>query len=180
VAETAQALGVRQFIILPNNGNVRFSAEQVRQLHPDKEIEVIPTQTVPEGFAALMAFEREADLTTNAHQMRHAIRRVKTGEITRAVRTCHLDGLDIHEGDTIAIHQGRITGVHPDPGIAAHALVDRLIDENDAVISLFRGETQPEEQAERLAAELTGRFPDLEVELHHGGQPHYAYIISIE
>jgi len=177
---TANRYRCRQLILLPNNGNVLFSAEQACALHAQREVVVIPTRTVPEGFSALMAFDPEADLPVNVERMRQAIKQVKTGEVTQAVKEYQSDDLQVRAGDTIAIHQNKILGTFPDAQSAVRHMVATLLGESDAVISLFHGEDTPEVVAQALAQELALTYPDLDVELHHGGQPHYAYIVSIE
>jgi hypothetical protein len=172
--------GSRAFVILPNNGNVLFSAQQLAGLHPDKKIAVVPTRTVPEGLSALMAFDPEGEFDRNVENMRRAAKRVKTGEVTTAVKTYQSGDLAVHPGDTIAIFEDRIIGTFPDAGNAAIHLVKTMSSESDEIISLFSGEHISEEAAKTLEMELVATYPHLEVERHHGGQPHYAYIVSIE
>lgn len=180
VENTASLFGARNFILLPNNGNVIFSAEQIPKLNQDKQIWVIPTRSVPEGFSALLAYEANTDIETNIENMRRAAKRIKTGEVTWAVRSHQTNGLEIKQGDTIAVFDGTIIGSFPDPQTATRHLVETMVLENDEIISIYHGEDIPENVAEEIKSELVARYPQMEVELHFGGQPHYAFIVSVE
>ncbi|MBU1078137.1 MAG: DAK2 domain-containing protein [Spirochaetes bacterium] len=170
----------QNYILLPNNGNVIFTAEQIKGLNEDKNITIIPTRSVPEGFATLLAYNHEFSIDENIHNMNLSIKAVKTGEITKAVKDTSMNGLKIRKNDIIALYNNTIISTFSDTDTAVIDLIDSMIDEEDELISLFYGEDIEEQQAKKNESRLKKLYNNVEVEVHHGGQPHYSYIISIE
>jgi DAK2 domain fusion protein YloV len=168
-----------EVIVLPNNKNIIPTAEQAKSLCK-KRVEVIPTITVPQGIAALLALNYQADLATNARAMADAAAAIETAEITTAVRSTQVNGLSIQEGDFIALVDGRIHAKGSSPVEVALAALKEMHTEAREIITIYYGEPVTPSEAQALADEVTGAFPEQEVELINGGQPHYHYIVSAE
>lgn len=166
-------------ILLPNNSNIVLTAEQVQRLSK-KNLVVVPTQTLPQGVAALMAFNYEAGLEENARAMKKAADEIHTIEITRAVRAARLDGFEVAEGDAIAIVDGKLMGTDRDLSSVSFAALAKAGVEQAELVTLYYGEGASREEAEALASEIEQRWPGRIIEIVDGGQPHYPYIISLE
>lgn len=169
----------KHVFILPNNGNIVMAAQQAKDV-VDQQVSVIPTKTIPQGIAAFIAFNPETDVETNGKRMAEAAEHVKSGQITFAVRDTQKDGLNIKKGDYIAISGGEIIAADKKQAEAAKQLLGRMISEEDDIVTLIYGEEAGVEEAEELATFVEERFPDMEVEIHEGGQPVYSYIVSVE
>lgn len=166
--------------IFPNNKNIVLAANQARDLTEDKEIIVVPTSTVPQGITALISFVPEKSSRENAETMEESISKVRTGQITYAVRDTRLDEKEIHEGDMMGIGDHGILAVGRDRIQVAMDTVARMMDDESEVISVYYGADVSSEEAEELLEKIEGEYPDCEVELNRGGQPIYYYIISVE
>lgn len=165
--------------VLPNNKNIILAAEQAAELSETKVV-VLPTKTVPQGYAAMMAFLPHLDEPTNTEAMKEAIGTVKTAQVTYAVRDTSVSGKEISEGDIIGICEGEITTVGEKPAKVCRELIKSMVDEDSSVISVFYGSDVTDEEAERLAEKLEEKYPDMDVMLQSGKQPLYYYIISVE
>lgn len=166
-------------IILPNNSNIILAANQAKKLS-DKNIEVVPTKTIPQGIAALLAFDEEIDVEKNLDNMKEAIESVKTGQVTFAVRDTVINDIEIKKDDIIGINDGEIVSVGNDINKVSSELVNNLIDEEDSLITIFYGEDVREEKARELVEILEEENEDFDIELVYGGQPLYYYIFSVE
>lgn len=166
--------------IFPNNKNIVLAANQARDLTEDKEIIVIPTRTVPQGITAMISYVPEKTPQENEEVMKEAIAKVKTGQITYAVRDTRIDDKEIHEGDIMGIGDQGILAVGRSREEVAKATVEAMMTDEAEVISIYYGADVPEEDAEKLAAAVEEKYPDCEVELSRGGQPIYYYIVSVE
>mgnify|MGYP005794995073 CR=1 FL=1 len=166
--------------IFPNNKNIVLAANQARDLTEDKEIIVIPTRTVPQGITAMISYVPEKTSQENEEVMKEAIAKVKTGQITYAVRDTRIDDKEIHEGDIMGIGDQGILAVGRGREEVAKATVEAMMTDEAEVISIYYGADVPEEDAEKLAAAVEEKYPDCEVELSRGGQPIYYYIVSVE
>jgi hypothetical protein len=168
-----------EVIVLPNNKNIIPTAEQAKSLCT-KSVVVIPTTTVPQGIAALLALNYQSDLPTNAGTMTHAATTIETGEITIAVRSTQVNGLSIHEGDFIGLVDGKIRT----SGASLHEVLKATLQEMHAegreIITLYYGDSVSPAEAQSAADELADIYSQQEVELVNGGQPHYHYIVSAE
>jgi len=169
----------KQVLVLPNNGNIIMAAEQARTL-TDKEVRIIPTRSIPQGVAALLAMTPGQDLAANAERMQEAINRVKTGEVTYAVRSTTYQDLTIKEGDIIGIADEAIVAVGTDFDEVLVKLMERLVGRSDEVITIFHGADVAAARAEAAAERLRDLYPDREIEMHYGGQPLYYYLLSVE
>ena len=166
-------------IILPNNKNVIFAAQQVKEL-VDRPVEVVPTRSVPQGIGALMGFGLHLDLEENLAAMESAMEEVKTGEVTYAVRTTKAGDLEIEEHDIIGLAEGKIAVAGKSVNEVALMLLEELVDEDSSVISIYVGDNQDLADAEEFRATVEESFPDCDVEMHKGDQPLYYYIMSVE
>ena len=175
-----EKVNAKTIYIFPNNKNIILAANQARDLTEDKEIIVVPTKTIQQGISAMISFVPEKGGEENLASMTDAISRVKTGQITYAVRDTRIDDKEIHEGDIMGIGDAGILAVGRDRLQVAEEMVAEMVDEESEIISVYYGEDVSEEDAEALSDSLTEKYPECEVELNQGGQPIYYYLISVE
>ena len=166
--------------ILPNNKNIILSANQAKDLTEYKEIIVIPTKTVPQGVTAIINFMPDQDAKANEAMMCEEIQNVKTGQVTYAVRDTHIDDKEIHEGDIMGIADQGIVAVGESVEKVSLEMLQTLVDEDTSLISLYYGEDVQEEDASKLAEEVEALYPEIDIDLHLGGQPIYYYVMSVE
>lgn len=166
--------------ILPNNKNIILAAEQARDLVEEKDIIVIPTKTVPQGIAAVIAYVAEVTAKENEEAMNEAISCVKTGQVTYAVRDTSVDGKEIKVNDIMGIDDDGIKAVGSDVNETTIELLGGMVDEDSELISVYYGQDVSKEDAEDFAETLEETFPDCDVELQEGGQPIYYYVLSVE
>ena len=173
------SLEAEKVIVLPNNENVIMSAQQARELSA-KEVVIVPTATIPQGISAFLALDQRADLKTNAEAMERAAKGVQTAEITRAIRSTQIKGLQVEEGAVIGLLNGDLTASGDTLEEVAQEMLRQMGAERYEIITVYYGEDVSQDQAERLASEVRRRYPEQEVELIAGEQPHYHYILSAE
>lgn len=166
--------------ILPNNKNIIMAANQAASLVEDKDIIVIPTKTIPQGITALVNFIPDYSAKENTDAMNAEIEVVKTGQVTYAVRDTEIDGKTIKQDDFMGIGDKSILSVGQDLKETTLEMVDQMIDEDSAIVSIYYGSDSTEEAAEELASLIQEKYPDVEVEINDGGQPIYYYVISVE
>ena len=166
--------------ILPNNKNIILAANQAQTLTKDKDIIVIPTKTVPQGITAVISYMPEADVDANIETMQEAIKNVKTGQVTYAVRDTHIDDKEIHEGDIMGIGDQGILAVGQSVEDTTKELLAHLVDEDSELISLYFGQDVQEADAQEFAGDVEALYPDVDVDVHMGGQPIYYYVLSVE
>ncbi|RLE47041.1 MAG: DAK2 domain-containing protein [Candidatus Methanomethylicota archaeon] len=177
--QAVESVAADKVIILPNNKNIVLTAEQVQSL-TSKSIKVIPTETIPQGIAALLAFDYEADFDTNAEIMKKAKSAVKSIEVTRAVRSTQLNGLKIKKKQAIGFLDGKLVAVGDSANDVLNQTLAKLnLDEVEVVTIYYGADTKPAE-AEQISASIHRQHPQLQIEVVKGGQPHYNYIVSIE
>ena len=179
IFQAIETLPTNKVVILPNNKNIFLAAEAARDLS-GKNVAVVHSRTIPQGIAALMAMHPEREVEANAEAMEHALKHVKTGEITRATRTVELDGVDVKEGSIIALADGRLCSSGPDEKAVLDELLERLEVADAGIISLYYGADIPIEVAAQTADYIRTLYPDVEVEVIEGGQAHYYYILGVE
>lgn len=177
--EAVNAVPSQKVILLPNNGNVILSARQVVNL-TEKEIYIVPTNTMPQGIAALIGFNFSADFETNCKVMTSASQSIQTTEITTAVRSVQLGPVQVREGDYIGIVNGHLAIAEQDMEHVIRETLKRMKIEQLEIITLYFGEDVTEQAAEELARRIKGWYSQLEIQVVNGGQAHYAYIISAE
>ncbi len=179
ILKAIESLGAEKVIVLPNNSNVIMAARQTRELS-QKEVVVVPTTTIPQGISAVLAFNYQADLETNVQVMEQAAHSVQTAEVTTAIRAAQINGVAVEAGKTIGLVDGELTV----SGSTLSEVVQEVLRQMQAgeheIITIYYGEGIVGAEAERLADEIMARYPDQEVELVDGGQPHYHYILSAE
>ena len=173
-------VNAEHIFILPNNKNIILAANQAKALTKDKDIIVIPTKTVPQGITAVINYVPEKSVEDNEKDMTEEITRVKTGQITYAVRDTHIDDKEIHEGDIMGIGDHGMLDVGKEVAAVAKETVEQMVDDETELISIYYGEGFTEEEAEKLAGELEEQYDYCDVEVNCGGQPIYYCIISVE
>ena len=166
--------------ILPNNSNIIMAANQAAALVEDKEIIVIPTKTVPQGITAVINFIPDLSAEENKETMIEEIGNVKTGQVTYAVRDTEIDGFEIKENDYMGIGDKSILAVGTDMNTVTIEMLEKMIDEDSAMVSIYFGSDSSEEAAAEIAAAVEEKYPDVDVEINDGGQPIYYYVISVE
>ncbi len=174
-----EALPADGVVILPNNKNIIPVAEQVNE-QSSKDVTVVPTRSIVGGMSALFAYDPEADLGTNVAGMQESLAHLVQGEVTRAVRDTTAEGFEINDGDWLGLAQGKIVAVEPDAIAAAAGVIDSLATEDHEICTLVVGEDSNVGEAATLVAQIELSHPDLEVEVHTGGQPLYPFIIGME
>ncbi len=173
------AVETRQVIILPNNGNVILTARQVGNL-TDKEVCVVPSDTMPQGIAALLACNFEADFATNCQIMTEAATNTQTAEITTAVRTVYIGGVRVREGDFIGLINGNLTVAGQNIDNVICDTLQRMHVDRYEILTLYYGEDVTAQEAQETAKRIKGQYSHIEIEVVDGGQPYYAYILSVE
>jgi DAK2 domain fusion protein YloV len=169
----------QEVIVLPNNSNIILAAQQAQALS-GKRVRVVPTKTVPQGVSALLAYNYSADLGANTRAMERGAEEVRTAEITTAVRDVRLNSLEVKEGEIIGLVDGELVVVGHSLEETAFEVLLRLEADDAEILTFYYGESVPEEDAEALVEKVESRYPDAEIEVVDGGQPHYHYIISAE
>lgn len=179
ILEALEQLQTEKAIILPNNKNIFMAAEQAADMCK-KAVAVVPTRTIPQGVSALLALDQQATLDGNVASMLQAAKDVITCEVTRAVRDVKLNGVEVEEGDLIGLFEDDL--ITTDDGI--ESVIQNLLSHADLsdreLVTLYYGEGIEEQEADKLSDHLAENYPDLEMEVVYGGQPHYPYLLSIE
>ena len=173
-------VNAKTVFILPNNKNIIMAANQAVDLVEDKQIIVIPTKTIPQGITALVNYIPDHSAEENKEQMMAEIENVRTGQVTYAVRDTEIDGKTIKQNDFMGIGDKSILSVGTDLRATTLEMVDAMVDEDSAIVSIYFGSDSDEDSANELAAAIEEKYPDVEVEVNDGGQPIYYYVISVE
>jgi len=179
ILDAVEKLSAEKVIVLPNNKNIIMTAERV-QTFTKKQIKVIHSTTIPQGVAALLAFDYEADFETNSNKMTKALSTVKTIEVTRAIRSTKFSGLSIKKKQAIGLLDDAIVAVSDDADQALRDTLARAGLKKAEVVTLFFGEDTSEDEAIKMKDEIIAKYAHLQVEIVNGGQPHYNYIGSVE
>ena len=179
IMAAADSVPCEKVIILPNNKNIILAAEQARDLC-GKPVGVVPTRTIPQGIAAVLALNYQADLDTNMKAMTHAAGEVQTGEVTTATRDVELGGVAVSEGQLIGLHDGELVVSGDTSREVVLKLLDRMEALNLEIMTLYYGAQVSAADAQELIGQLQEVYSDLEFEVIEGGQPHYAYLFSVE
>ena len=169
-----EKMNAHNIIILPNNSNIIMAANQAKDLS-DKNIIVIPTKNVSQAFAALVNFDADLTIEENEANMVEALSTVKSGQVTYAVRNTVINDVEVKEGNIIGLGEGKLLSAGDNIDEITTNLIESLVDEDSAIITLFYGEDIKEEQAEALRESLEEKFEDIDIELYYGGQPIYYY-----
>lgn len=180
VLKAVDMVNAKTVFILPNNKNIILAANQAVSLCEDKNIIVIPTTTIPQGITALINYIPDQTPKENADHMNAEIARIKTGQVTYAVRDTEIDDKEIHQGDYMGIGDKTILSVGTDRRAVTLDLIEQLIDEESSLLSIYYGKEAEQTEAEEFSKLITAKHPELEVEINSGGQPVYYYIVSVE
>ena len=173
------SINAKNIFIFPNNSNIIMAANQAKELS-DKNIIVIPTKNTPQGFTALVNFNADASVEENEQALMESLTMVKSGQVTFAVRDTVMNDVEVKEGNIIGIAESKLMDAGDSVDEITTSLVEKLVDEDSAIITLFYGEDVTEEDANNLRDELEEKFEDLDIELYYGCQPLYYYLISVE
>ena len=180
ILNAIQTVNADVVYVLPNNKNIILAAEQAMHLTQDKRVVVVPSKTIPQGITAAISFmpgmSPEENLETMTEEMSH----VKTGQVTYAVRSTSIDGVEVHEGDIMGLDDHSILAVGRDIGDTGFELIKGLVDEESELLSIYYGSEVKKDAAEAFLSRVQEAFPQLEVEMHEGGQPIYYYVMSVE
>ncbi len=179
ILKGVQKTNAKEVFILPNNGNIILSASQAQQIS-DKKIHVIPSRTIPQGIAAMIAYNPEMDGETNVARMTNALKTVKTGQITYAVRDSSFEGITIQKDDILGIFDSEISAVGKDIEDVTKNLLKNMLDENSEIVTLYYGNQVKYEDTNEIVEFIENQYPDVDIEIYSGGQPLYYYIISVE
>ncbi|MBT2637177.1 DAK2 domain-containing protein [Bacillus sp. ISL-39] len=179
IIKAIKEVNARKVIILPNNKNIIMAAEQAAEV-AEEEVVVIPSKTVPQGMTALLSFNPSAEPGDNKEAMTEAMQHVKTGQLTYAVRDTSIDGLEISTGDFMGLADGKIVLKDPDKVKAAKELLDQMLDEDSEILTILKGEDASDEDVDSILEFVESNYGDVEVEVHNGEQPLYAFIFAIE
>jgi hypothetical protein len=177
--KAAEDIQTDQVILLPNNSNIILAAQQAQKLS-EKNIRIVPTRTIPQGVSALLAFNYQADLDTNARAMERAAGEVQTVEITIATRSVQLNGVDVKKGEIIGLLNDNLVVSDSSPEQVIEKVLRQMKAEEYEIITIYHGEKVTQKEAEALATRISQDYPEQEIELVNGGQPHYLCIISAE
>jgi len=177
--EAAESLDAEEVIILPNNSNVILAAQQVQELSRQR-VRIVPTETLPQGVSALLAFNYQVDLETNVRAMDRARKEVRTAELTFAVRPAQVNGLQVAEGQVIGLLDGELTACGSDLDTVALEMLQQMSAQDKEIITVYMGQGVSLPQAEVLVSLTRERYPEQEVELVESGHSHYPYILSAE
>jgi DAK2 domain fusion protein YloV len=179
ILKACNQLSHSKIIVLPNNSNIILAANQAKDLS-DKEIAVLPTKSVMQAITALIAFEPNGALAEVASAMEEAYAHVNYAEITRAIKDASVNGVEAKNGDLIGLVNGTIVSSGQDIQSLLNDLLEQMMTPAAEIITLLYGQDVQEEEKDRIQTCLLEKYPDLEVEMHYGGQQHYAYLIAVE
>lgn len=179
IIKAIEEVYAENIIILPNNSNIVMTAQQAASVVEENVI-VVPSKTVPQGISSLLGFNPSVEPDANEEAMKESLSAVKSGQVTFAVRDTKIDGIDIAKDDFMGISDGKIVVSEPGRLEVAKALLQSMITEDDEIVTIIFGEDADQKEAEELVTFVEDQFEDVEVELHEGNQPVYAYILAVE
>ena len=175
-----EKVNAENIFVFPNNKNIILSANQAAEICQDKNVIVIPSTSIPQSVSAMIEFDAESEPDENKETMEKVLETVKTGEVTYAVRDTVIDGREIHKGNIMGIDDKGISAVGQNINDTTIQLIKNMVDEDAGLITVYYGADIKDEEALGLKESLEKGFPDLEIDLHNGGQPVYYYIVSVE
>ena len=174
-----KGLNAENVIILPNNSNIVMAANQACQVVENCNCVVVPTKTISQGLTACMMFNPDVDLDANVEEMKDAITRVKSGQVTYSIKSTNIDGVEIKENDFMGISEKKIVCAHESRIDVCKELLDKMVDEDSAIVTIIVGEDGTNEEAEEISNYIADKY-GVDVEIHDGGQPVYSYLLSVE
>ncbi|MDU4697582.1 MAG: DAK2 domain-containing protein [Paenibacillus sp.] len=176
-----QSISAQHVFVLPNNSNIILAAQQARDLlEGERSVTVIPSKSIPQGIAAAFAFQEEESVEANEDNMQNAVHHVKTGQVTYAVRDTTFDDLEITAGHYIGIADSKIVATEEGLLETSRGLLAKMLTGGDEIVTVLAGEEADGEMTDALVAWIHEEYPDVEVEVHNGGQPIYYYLFSVE
>ncbi|SMF11359.1 hypothetical protein SAMN02744124_01379 [Paenibacillus barengoltzii J12] len=176
-----RSISAQHVFVLPNNSNIILAAQQARDLlEGERNVTVIPSKSIPQGIAAAFAFQEEESVEVNTDNMQNAVQHVKTGQVTYAVRDTMFDDLEITAGHYIGIADSKIVATEEGLLETSQGLLAKMLAGGDEIVTVLAGEEADEEMTNALVAWIHQEYPDVEVEVHNGGQPIYYYLFSVE
>lgn len=179
IMECISKLNADHIFVLPNNKNIIMSANQAAEIS-DKDVKVIPTTTIPQGITCITMFNPEAEVEENIESLKEAMRMVKTGSVTYAVRDTEMDGIEIKEGNMLGLIEGKIKKVGSSYCDVAEEVLSEMIDEESELITILYGADVTEAEAEKFAEKIEEKYEDLDVQCYRGAQPLYYFLMSVE
>ncbi|MDO5402139.1 MAG: DAK2 domain-containing protein [Eubacteriales bacterium] len=180
IINAAEKINADTIYVLPNNSNIILASQQAASIVEDKKLVVIPTKTIPQGITAMINFEMSRSAKENEDAMKEAVKYVKSGQLTYAVRDTSIDGREIHKDDYLGLGDSGLLAVGKTVEAAVLEMIEAMLDDDSELVSLYYGLDVSEEEAEDISAKIEEKFPDIDVELQEGGQPVYYYIVSVE
>lgn len=172
-------INAKTIFVMPNNSNIILAAEQARDLS-EKNVYVIPTKSIPQGITAVISLDYDASPEENYENLCEVIKNVKTGQVTFAVRDTVFNDVEVKEGNKIAIANGKLVEASENLEEVTLSLIDKLVDEDSELITLFYGNNISEEEANTIKEKIETKYNDKDISVYYGGQPLYYYIISVE
>jgi DAK2 domain fusion protein YloV len=179
ILDAVEKVNAKNIIILPNNGNIVMAAQQARDISK-KNVYVVPTKSIPQGITAVISLNPELTPDENLEEMNSAIKNVKTGQVTYAVRDTVVNDVEIKEGNIIGMYNGKLVKSGPELDAVTRELLEEMMDEDSELVTILYGKDASEDSAQELADYLEEKYPDCEVSINYGGQPLYYYILSVE
>lgn len=179
IANAVARINAENVFVFPNNKNIILAAEQAKSLVENKQLHVIPTKNIPQGFAAALAFNPELSVNENKTNMIHSLDSVTVGQVTYAVRNTSVSGFDIKVGDVIGLDNKKIIAAGNEVSAVTIDLIEKLRSDEE-IITIYYGQDVKESDAEALQNAIAEKYPDCDVEIHYGGQPIYYYYIALE
>ncbi|EOH65299.1 DAK2 domain-containing protein [Enterococcus mundtii] len=179
IVKAINEVNADKVIILPNNKNIFMAADQAAEV-AELPVAVVPSKTVSQGLTAMLSFNEQATLEENKETMTDVLSSVVSGQVTHAIRDTMIDGVKITEGDFLGMIDGKIVISNPDILATSLATLEQMINEDTEIVTILTGEDGSAEQAQAFAAQLSDKYPELEIEIHQGDQPVYPYLFSAE
>ncbi|MGI6538582.1 MAG: DAK2 domain-containing protein [Caldicoprobacterales bacterium] len=179
ILDAVNKVNAKEIIVLPNNNNIVLSAKQAAEVS-EKNIHVIPTKTIPQGLAALIAYNPESTIERNISSMTRAMKQVKSGQVTYAVRDTQVGEFEIKEGNIIGLNDNKISVVGERIADVSIKLIDKMLEDGGEIVTILYGIDAVEEDNKAILAHLEEKYPDIDVEILSGGQPIYYYLLSVE
>ncbi|MCR5202856.1 MAG: DAK2 domain-containing protein [Lachnospiraceae bacterium] len=180
ILEAVEKVNAENVFIFPNNSNIIMAANQAATLTDDKNVVVIPTVNIPQGINAKLNFIDEMSPEENKETMLESIKNVSCGQVTYAVRDTSIDGFDITKGDFMGMNDKKLVAVEKDIDTATEKMIDKMVNDDTELVSIYYGEDVTEDDANALATKVEEKYPDIETETNFGGQAVYYYIVSAE
>jgi DAK2 domain fusion protein YloV len=180
IVQAVMKIAAKTVYVLPNNSNIILAAQQAKGILAEKQVIVIPSKTIPQGMAAMLAFNAADKPETNAEGMVTALNHVQSGQVTYAVRDTEMDDISIKKADFLGMLNNQIVVAHTDLLITCQQLITRMLDDKGDIFTLFTGQDAPKEVTQELLIFMKQNYPEAEIEVHPGGQPLYPYIFSVE